>query len=161
MLQEVARRIQGCLRAADTVARLGGDEFGILLTAVATDADIATVLDRITRTLAQPIVVQEMSLAVGASIGVAVFPGHGTDMELLSHHADVAMYAAKQQHRPYAFYDPADDRLDPPQVTLVAELERAIDERELELFYQPIADLATGEVRAVEALLRWRHPTRG
>ena len=161
LLQEVAHRIQRALRSSDAVARLGGDEFGILITAVANEADIITVIDRITRAHEQPIVVQEMSLAVEASIGVAVFPAHGDDMEMLLHHADVAMYAAKQQSRPYAFYDPADDRHDPPQLTLVAELQRAIKDRELHLFYQPKADLATGEVHAVEALLRWQHPTRG
>ena len=80
-----------------------------------------------------------MSLAVGASIGVAVYPEHGDDMETLSQNADVAMYAAKLQHRPYAFYDPVDDRRDPPQRTLMAELHEAIAKRELELFYQPIA----------------------
>jgi diguanylate cyclase (GGDEF)-like protein/PAS domain S-box-containing protein len=161
LLQEVAQRIRGCVRGADAVARLGGDEFGILLTAVADEAAIVTVIDRITRAHAEPIVVQEMALAVEASIGVAVFPEHGTDMEALSEHADVAMYTAKLENRPYAFYDPAEDHHDPPQRTLVADLERAIEERELELFYQPKAVLATGEVHAVEALLRWRHPTRG
>jgi diguanylate cyclase (GGDEF)-like protein/PAS domain S-box-containing protein len=161
ILQEVARRIQRSLRASDTVARLGGDEFGILLTDASTDAAILTVIDRITRMQERPIVVQGMSLAVEASIGVAVFPDQGGDLDMLLQHADVAMYAAKQQSRPYAFYDQADDGRDPPQVTLVADLQRAMDDRELELFYQPKVALATGEVHAVEALLRWRHRTQG
>jgi diguanylate cyclase (GGDEF)-like protein/PAS domain S-box-containing protein len=161
LLQEVAQRIRLAVRDSDAVARLGGDEFGVLLTEVATEADIVTVIDRITQAHEEPILVQEMSLAVEASIGVALYPEHGTDMETLSQHADVAMYAAKLEHRPYAFYDPVEDRRDPPRHTLMAELHHAIADRQLELFYQPIAALATGEVEAVEALLRWRHPTRG
>jgi diguanylate cyclase (GGDEF)-like protein/PAS domain S-box-containing protein len=161
LLQEVAQRIRGAVRDSDAVARLGGDEFGVLLTEVATDADIVRVIDRITQAHEQPIVVQEMSLAVEASIGVAAYPEHGSDMEMLSQHADVAMYAAKLQNLPYAFYDPVEHHRDPPQHTLMADLHRAIANRELELFYQPIATLATGQVDAVEALQRWKHPTRG
>ena len=154
-------RIRHAVRDSDAVARLGGDEFGILLTEVANEADIVTVIDRITGALEEPIVVQEMSLAVEASIGVVIYPEHGSDMEMLSQNADVAMYAAKLQNLPHACYDPVEDRRDPPQHTLMAELHQAIANRELELFYQPIAALATGEVESVEALLRWNHPTRG
>jgi len=161
LLQEVAQRIRRALRDSDAVARLGGDEFGVLLTQVTTEADIVTVIDRITRAHQEPIVVQEMSLAVEASIGVALYPEHGENVERLSQHADVAMYAAKLENRPYVFYDPVEHRRDPPQHTLMAELHRAIANRELELFYQPIAILASGQVDAVEALLRWKHPTRG
>ena len=160
LLQEVSQRIRLAVRDSDAVARLGGDEFGVLLTEVATEADIVTVIDRITRAHEQPIVVQEMSLAVESSIGVALYPEHGDDMETLSQNADLAMYAAKLEHRAYAFYDP-EDRRDPPRHKLMAELHQAIVKGELELFYQPIAALATGEVDAVEARPRWRHPTRG
>ena len=106
LLQEVSQRIRLAVRDSDAVARLGGDEFGVLLTEVATEADIVTVIDRITRAHEQPIVVQEMSLAVESSIGVALYPEHGDDMETLLQNADLAMYAAKLEHRPYAFYDP-------------------------------------------------------
>ena len=103
LLQGVANRIDGCLRGSDTVARLGGDEFGILLTGAAKDAEFVAAVDRITRAQAEPMVVQGISLTVGGSIGVAVFPEHGGDMEALLRQADIAMYCAKKQGRPYAF----------------------------------------------------------
>ncbi len=161
LLQEVAHRIQRSLRACDAVARLWGDEFGILLTAITGEPDIVAVIDRIAEANRWPIVVQEMSLAVEASIGVAVFPEHGADIGTLLEHADVAMYAAKEQNRRHAFYDPRHQVHNSPPATLVADLERAIADRELHPLLPTKADLETGEVRSVEALLRWKHRDQG
>ena len=151
LLQEVSQRIRLAVRDSDAVARLGGDEFGVLLTEVATEADIVTVIDRITRAHEQPIVVQEMALAVESSIGVALLPEHGDDMETLSQNADLAMYAAKLEHRAYAFYDP-EDRRDPPQHKLMAELHQAIVKGELELREWLLGKRRTGLEPATSSL---------
>jgi diguanylate cyclase (GGDEF)-like protein/PAS domain S-box-containing protein len=160
LLQVLAERLQGVLRTVDTVARLGGDEFGLLLHD-ATGEDIRPVVERILEVVQDPIVVNGLPLAIEASIGIAVYPDHGVDFDTLVQHADVAMYRAKQQTSGFAFFDEAVERHDPLRLTLVAELRRAISNRELELFYQPKASLATGDVTSVEALLRWHHPERG
>jgi diguanylate cyclase (GGDEF)-like protein/PAS domain S-box-containing protein len=161
LLKEVGARLRGALRASDTVARLGGDEFGLLLPEPSTNDDVLAVIDRIRHALERPIHVQELPLAIEASIGIAVFPEHGRDAELLIQRADVAMYAAKQESAPFSFYDADTDEYDPARLTLVAELRRAMEERELVLHYQPKAVLEDGEVRSVEALLRWQHPHQG
>ena len=161
LLEELARRLQNVLRTSDTVARLGGDEFGLLLPKHDTPADVIQALEKIRQALEQPIVLQDLPLAIEASIGVSLFPEDGEDVDTLLQHADVAMYAAKEANSAYAFYDEASDTYDPARLTLVGELRRAIDERELVLYYQPKATLASGEVTSVEALLRWNHPARG
>ena len=161
LLKVVGERLSGALRASDTVARLGGDEFGLLLPEPSTADDILAVLERVRAALEQPIVVQELPLAIEASIGIAVFPDNGRDAEQLIQRADVAMYAAKQESAPFAFYDADADEYDPARLTLVAELRRAMEQRELVLHYQPKAVLEDGEVRSVEALLRWQHPHQG
>jgi EAL domain-containing protein (putative c-di-GMP-specific phosphodiesterase class I) len=109
----------------------------------------------------EPIAVQGLPLSIEASIGIAVCPDDGDDAETLLRRADVAMYHAKDEKLGYAFYDGAIGRRDPARLTLVGELRRALEERELTLHYQPQAVLAGGEVRSVEALLRWQHPERG
>jgi predicted signal transduction protein with EAL and GGDEF domain len=158
---EVGERLRGALRASDTVARLGGDEFGLLLPDPSEMDDVIGVIDRIRRSLERPIYVQELPLAIEASIGVALFPTHGAHADVLIQRADVAMYSAKQESAPFAVYDEAEDEYDPARLTLVAELRRAMDERELVLHYQPKAVLEDGSVRSVEALLRWQHPHQG
>ena len=161
LLKEVGERLRGALRASDTVARLGGDEFGLLLPDPSDTEEVLGVIERIRTALEQPIFVQELPLAIEASIGIAVFPTHGRDAELLIQRADVAMYAAKQESAPFTFYDADADEYDPTRLTLVAELRRAMEQRELVLHYQPKAVLEDGSVRSVEALLRWQHPHQG
>ncbi len=161
LLKEVGERLRGALRASDTVARLGGDEFGLLLPDPSETEDVLGVIERIGEALERPICVQELPLAIEASIGIAVFPDHGHDADVLIQRADVAMYAAKQESAPFSFYDADADEYDPARLTLVAELRRAMEERELVLHYQPKAVLEDGSVRSVEALLRWQHPHQG
>jgi diguanylate cyclase (GGDEF)-like protein/PAS domain S-box-containing protein len=161
LLIEVGQRLRGALRASDTAARLGGDEFGLLLPDLPERDGVPPVLERIRAAFEQPISVQELPLAIEISIGIAVFPDHGRSAELLIQRADMAMYDAKRESAPFCFYDERAEARDPSRLTLVSELRRAMDERELVLYYQPKAVLADGEVRSVEALLRWRHPTRG
>jgi diguanylate cyclase (GGDEF)-like protein/PAS domain S-box-containing protein len=161
LLREIANRLRTVLRESDTVARLGGDEFGLLLPAYAEPADVVRVIERIREALEEPVVLQDLPLAIEASIGVALFPDDGENVDTLLQRADVAMYMAKRENSGYSFYDVNADDYDPTRLTLVAELRRAIEEHELVLYYQPKAVLATGEVRSVEALLRWNHPDRG
>jgi len=160
LLQEVARRVQGTLRPSDTVARLGGDEFAVLLPACR-DAAVVTVARSILAAMEAPFVVDGQTLAVGASIGIALCPHDGTDVSTLLRHADVAMYVAKHTHNGYALYEAAQDADAFDQLALMGDLRRAIAQDALCLHYQPIVDVGSGRVCRVEVLLRWTHPTRG
>ena len=161
LLRELASRLQQTLRATDTVARLGGDEFGLILPNQLNPSDVVVLLDKIKRVLDPPVVVGDLPLSLEASIGVAMYPDHGSDVESLLRHADVAMYTAKDEGKDYAFYDTAIDRSSPVRLMLVSELRQAIDREELVLYYQPKALLEGGSVCGVEALVRWQHPVRG
>ena len=161
MLKELASRLSGVVRPTDTVARLGGDEFALLLPSV-TQADAGIALaERIALALDDPFVIDGLPLEAEASIGIALYPVHGEDVETLLQRADVAMYMAKETKTHYAVYDADVDNYRPERLVLVAELRRAIENRELVLHYQPKATLADGTVRGVEALVRWQHPERG
>src|SRR5436190_3157032 len=161
LLKEVGERLGDSLRASDTVARLGGDEFGLLLPEPSRREEVLAIVERIRAALERPVVVQDLPLAIEASIGIAMYPDDGHDADVLLQRADVAMYGAKQESSTFAFYDREHDDYDPTRLTLVAELRRAMEQRELVLFYQPKAVLTDGEVRSVEALLRWQHPHQG
>jgi diguanylate cyclase (GGDEF)-like protein/PAS domain S-box-containing protein len=161
LLMEVGRRLPAVLRASDTVARLGGDEFGMLLIAPGGAEGVVPLVERIHRALQEPVVVSDLPLEIEASVGVAVYPADGLDSETLLRRADVAMYAAKECNLPYSFFDEASHHQDPTRLTLVAELRRALEERELVLHYQPKAILEGAAITSVEALVRWQHPERG
>jgi len=160
LLCEVADRLRHVVRAGDTVARLGGDEFVVLLPGA--DADgAARVATDIRAALDAPLRVAGQVLRVGASVGIALGPAHGADGTTLLRRADVAMYAAKRGRTGHAVYDPAQDGHSPERLALVGALRAAIEEGALTLHYQPQADLASGRVCGVEALVRWPHPERG
>jgi diguanylate cyclase (GGDEF)-like protein/PAS domain S-box-containing protein len=162
ILVELARRFEWILRQSDTIARLGGDEFGMLLPHLGGSAgDVDHVLERIVAALERPFRIDELPLHVEASIGVALCPQHGSDVDLLLQRADIAMYAAKKAGVDHALYAQDIDHHDAGNLTLLSELPRAINEGELLLHYQPTLDLRSGELTSVEALIRWRHPTRG
>jgi diguanylate cyclase (GGDEF)-like protein/PAS domain S-box-containing protein len=161
LLVEVGRRLRGLLRSSDTVARLGGDEFGVLISKPRTTSDVAVVIGKMRAALEQSVMVEGLALPAEGSIGIAMFPGHGRDVDTLLRHADAAMYNAKDTKAGYVFYDGTRSEADPARLTLVSELRRAIEQRELVLYYQPKAALASGAVQSVEALLRWNHPERG
>ena len=161
LLIRVGERMSDAIRASDTVARLGGDEFGLLLPELAGAHDVLPVLERLAVGLEQPIHVQSLPIGIEASIGIAIYPDHGEDVQTLIQRADVAMYDAKRDGCNYTFYEDDDHEYDVSSLTLVAELRRAIAERELVLYYQPKAALASGSVTSVEALIRWVHPERG
>jgi diguanylate cyclase (GGDEF)-like protein/PAS domain S-box-containing protein len=161
LLVELSRRLEGALRTSDTVARLGGDEFGVLLPEIRNRQDVLHAVERMKTAIEEPVALQGLSLSLEASIGIAMYPGDGEDVETLLRCADGAMYYAKDEKSGWAFYDASRIRHGTPRVTLMGELRRALEERELVLYYQPKAVLADGEVHAVEALLRWQHRERG
>ena len=148
------------MRSAETVARLGGDEFGFLLTGV-DRRETAALLERVQGVLSNPFTVHGMPLEIEASIGIAFYPEHGADVDELLQHADVAMYVAKRTGARSAVYDAGEDSNTPTRLTIGGELRRALEQRELALFYQPQVELATGAVTGVEAMLGWQHPTHG
>jgi diguanylate cyclase (GGDEF)-like protein len=161
MLKELARRLSAVVRPTDTVARLGGDEFALLVPNL-TQPDAGVLLaERISRALQDPFVIDGLPLEAEASVGIALYPAHGDDVETLLQRADVAMYVAKETKTHYAVYDADVDNYRPERLMLVGELRRAIENHELVLHYQPKATLADGTVRGVEALVRWQHPERG
>ena len=160
LLQEVAYRLRQALRATDTVARLGGDEFAIVLPEA--DAEAATLAaQKLVEALAASLVLEGHEVAVGASIGIALFPENGDDADTLLRRADVAMYVAKQARGGYALYAPDQDQSSSQRLSLVGALRRAIADDELTLHYQPKVDCRTGAVAGVEALVRWQHPQYG
>jgi len=161
VLQHVAQRLQHSLRETDTVARLGGDEFALLLPNIPGPAAALNVAEKVRESLHQPFVIEGMALDVHASIGIAFFPGHGEDVDLLIQRADVAMYLAKAAHTGCEIYAAERDQYSPNRLALVADMRRAIEHEEFVLFYQPKVDLQTGESHIMEALVRWDHPLRG
>ncbi|MEQ6340773.1 MAG: EAL domain-containing protein [Gammaproteobacteria bacterium] len=160
ILQQVAQRLRNALRESDTIARLGGDEFAILLPTA--DLALSTqIVRKLAAVLEEPFMIEEQSLHVAASFGIALYPDHGADEDALMRHADVAMYIAKRANLGYAIYDPAKDQHSLRNLALMGDLRAAIDNGDLILFYQPKVNLATGKVVGVEALVRWRHPRHG
>ncbi|KIG03203.1 putative bifunctional diguanylate cyclase/phosphodiesterase [Caballeronia concitans] len=161
LLCEVAGRLRAALhRPTDTVARLGGDEFAVLLP----EGDLAAarvVAARMLRALEEPITIEGQLVDVGASIGIVIYPEHGTDMNVLLRRADIAMYAAKRANLGHALYDARHDHNSAERLSLMGELRQAVEHDQLTLYYQPKVDLATHRVTHVEALVRWDHPTRG
>ena len=146
--------------ATDLVARLGGDEFAVLLPH-SDGARAAQVADDLARALQTPFMLDGQSIAMEASIGIAVAPQHGQDADTLLRRADVAMYQAKRHGTGVAMYTRNEDEHGPERLALLGELRHAIEHDELLLHYQPMLDLRDGTVVGVEALVRWQHPQRG
>jgi len=162
MLQLIGERLCGTLRDSDTVGRLGGDEFVVLLEGVKARAGVVEVADKILHVLAQPVVLDQREVFTGGSIGIAVFPQDGRDVDTLFKNADTAMYYAKEQGRnTFSFYSADMHTVALELLTLSGYLRHAIDRDEFSLVYQPQVSLATGQVVGVEVLLRWQHPVLG
>lgn len=160
LLQQVGPRIQTLLGKHDMLMRLGGDEFGVLIQAA--DPDRATTAaHEILKVLEEPFVLEGLKLDIQASIGIVVFPEHGSNANILMQRADVAMYAAKARKSGYAIYAPEQDQNSPYRLALAGDLRRAIVKDQLFLLYQPKINLQTGQIAGVEALVRWNHPRLG
>jgi diguanylate cyclase (GGDEF)-like protein len=162
LLQDVGRRLIGCVRDTDTIARLGGDEFAIIRTGLQHSGEAGRLAQRIVTELTQPYVIQGKTVVAGVSVGIALSPPDGRAAEILLRHADVALYCAKQQagsgHR---FFDTEMNFRLEARRTLQADLAEALSTGQLELYYQPLVCAATRKVLGFEALLRWYHPVRG
>jgi diguanylate cyclase (GGDEF)-like protein len=167
LLTEVGRRVSAAVGPADLVARLGGDEFAVLAPGLSGIAQARALAGEVAGALAEPVRLDGLPLDVSGSIGVAVFPEHGSDVATLLRRADVAMYDAKHRAAPVAVYTPESDHHSPQRLALLADLRTALQSPGtggsdgVVMHYQPQIDIDTGDVVGVEALLRWRHPTRG
>ncbi len=160
LLSLIADELPDFMREGDTVARLGGDEFGILALGLDDASAILALAQKVRAVLSNPRSVDGVELAVDASIGIALYPEHGADVDTLMRRADVAMYRSKTTHTP-ALYEQEHDVYSPERLELIADLHRAIGNDELIVDYQPQCDPASGELMGVEALVRWQHPRRG
>jgi diguanylate cyclase (GGDEF)-like protein len=164
VLREVSARLQRTVTQAECIARLGGDEFAILVKHAVrpgSGTDFSDTARAIIAALEDPILYEGQPLDVGTSIGIAHYPDHGRDAQTLVRNADIAMYAAKRNKTGFASYDAHYDTSQQEHLSLLGELRRAVERNELRLYYQPKVSLHTANVSAVEALIRWEHPTRG
>jgi diguanylate cyclase (GGDEF)-like protein/PAS domain S-box-containing protein len=162
LLVAVAERLRRTLRATDVVARLGGDDFAIIPGGSATPAASARIARQVLAAFKEAVTVDAHSLEAGISIGIVNFPDHGGDAQTLMANAEVARQAAKQARRGWRVYTPADGTSEiEDRAVRLAELRRAIDNQELELFYQPLVRLADSALLALDATVRWRHPRHG
>ncbi len=162
LLKEIAHRLSGSLRRCDTVARQGGDEFVIVLTDLTRAEDANIVAQKLLDALTPAMTLCGREIVPGASLGFAVYPKDGQDMQSLLMAADKAMYAAKQAGRgQFRFYDEQMNRAAADWLEVGAELHHALERDQYELHYQPKLDLRAGTITGVEALLRWRSPEHG
>jgi diguanylate cyclase (GGDEF)-like protein len=159
LLVQIGPRISTCLGDSDLLVRIGGDEFAVILVDAGREyaAEVAT---RVSQALREPFELEMVSVAIGASIGIALAPDHAADAAELMRCADQAMYRSKLAGVPHEVYDPALD-VEADRLALVDDLRTAIAERQLEMHYQPQIDLRDNTITSVEALIRWPHPRRG
>ncbi len=162
LLRAVTDRLRDCVRDGDTVARLGGDEFAILQNDITGPEQVADLADRIVRTLSQPYVIEGHDIIVAASIGIALSPNDGRTHGVLLKSADAALYKAKEDgRRTWRFFELAMDETLQARHALEGDLRRAVQNHEFEVFFQPLLEARSSQIRSFEALVRWRHPGRG
>jgi diguanylate cyclase (GGDEF)-like protein len=162
LLCEISERLLRTAAGRATVARLGGDEFALLITDVVESASAVDVVDDLNREISRPIEMDGLTLAVGASAGIALAPAHGNDVALLLQRADIAMYLAKERRNAVEVYSFEQDQSMQRWLLLGGLLTQAVARGDqLSVAYQPIADVQTGAVMRVEALARWMHPVHG
>jgi len=162
LLQQAARRLKECLRKGDTLARHSGDEFTIVLPELRDRGDARAIADKFQEVLQAPFDLDGHVVHISASIGIAVYPSDGDSIEELLRHADIAMYQVKAQGKNgHSFYHPSMQDMSHQKIALEQSLRKALENNELEMYYQPQVDMATGRIIGAEGLMRWNHPTRG
>ncbi len=162
LLRQVAARLKGCLRRGDTLARIGGDEFILLMTDLKDRQDAVEVAEKFLRSLQQPFFLGSNETQISASIGIALYPDDGASIDELIRYADLAMYHVKAQGKNgHGFYDSSMVDASHQKLALEKDLRKALERNELEMYYQPQIDSASGRIVGAEALMRWNHPVRG
>ncbi len=162
LLRVLAQRLRGCLKETDVAARLGGDEFAVIHTAIEDRSETTRLVDQIHSAIRQPLECMGHLITSDASIGIALAPGDGVDLDQLLKNADLALYGAKGDgRRTYRFFEAGMDERARARRSLELDLRQAISDGSLETYYQPVINLEDGKVSSCEALLRWRHPERG
>jgi diguanylate cyclase (GGDEF)-like protein/PAS domain S-box-containing protein len=162
LLVEAATRIKLCVREYDTVARLGGDEFTVILSELHNISDIGRIAQGIIDKLTEPFMLNDCEIFISASVGIAIYPDDALSVADLIKHADQTMYAAKNDGRScYRFFMNTMQVAAERRMRLGNDLRNALDEGQLQVYYQPIVELATGNIHKAEALLRWHHPKLG
>jgi diguanylate cyclase (GGDEF)-like protein/PAS domain S-box-containing protein len=162
LLMAVAKRMQSTVRRIDTVSRVGGDEFIILLSQIQKVADAARVAEKLIAVVSQPYKIEEHELMLTASVGISIYPDSSKDAGSLLRNADASMYSAKEAGRNrYQFYSQDLTSRAAERLALEHDLRGAVERNEIFAMYQPQIELATGRIIGAEALMRWRHPTRG
>ncbi len=161
LLRHVSSVLSAEVRGSDTIARLGGDEFGVVLTGIETSAQGLSAALRMARVLEVPVDINGVAVTPLASMGMSLYPEHGSNADTLLGKADVAMYVAKADHQTLALYSPEKDFSVSARLGLVTELRRALTNDEIICHYQPLARMVDRDIWGVEALVRWQHPVRG
>ncbi|SNB47244.1 bifunctional diguanylate cyclase/phosphodiesterase [Geobacter sp. DSM 9736] len=162
LLQSVAKRLSACMREVDTVARIGGDEFIIVAEQIKERLDADKIAQKVLSALSEPYLIDEHELFITTSLGISLYPDDDEDLDNLIKKADIAMYAAKShKHNTFKFYDASMDEHAYKRFTLENGIRKALENDEFRLHYQPKVNIVTGEITAMEALLRWEHPDLG
>lgn len=162
LLKIVAERLRGLVRTTDTIARMGGDEFVVLQAPIADPTEASALAQAIIELMSMPYDLNGHQAVVGASIGIAVSPGDGSSCDNLLRNADLALYRAKADGRgTFRFFEPVMDLQMQTRRTMELDLRKALPAGQFELYYQPVVNVASNEIRGFEALIRWNHPERG
>ncbi|WP_370659709.1 putative bifunctional diguanylate cyclase/phosphodiesterase [Massilia polaris] len=162
LLQQVALRLKDCLRRGDTLARQGGDEFTIVLPELRDREDAKAIADKFLECLQKPFDLDGHQVHISASIGIAIYPGDGESIDELLRHADIAMYQVKALGKNgHSFYHNSMLDVSHQKIALEQSLRKALEQNELEMYYQPQIDVITGKIVGAEGLMRWNHPQRG
>jgi diguanylate cyclase (GGDEF)-like protein/PAS domain S-box-containing protein len=162
LLIEAARRIADCVRSSDTVARLGGDEFTVILPALEDTDSVERIAQAIIDSLMRSFMLCNENVFISASIGITLYPGDADEIETLLKNADQAMYVAKNAGRNrFSYFTQALQDAAQTRMRLTSDLRGALEAEQFRVYYQPIVEMATGEIHKAEALIRWQHPERG
>lgn len=161
LLTQVAQRMRACLRPTDLVARLGGDEFAVVATSINDPEDASVIARQVTQCFEPPFSIASEEVFCGASLGVAIAPRDGDNPRTLLRNADIALYRAKQNGGLFCLFEPRHEAVAREERALEHDLRRALQLDQFSLVFQPLLEIGAGDINGCEALLRWKHPTRG